>query len=101
MVRMWLDPTRNDGSSAASFDGGGSIAVRFRGVRRLIRSGCSLPKILLQRSRGTTVAPVYTELWRRWSDAAALSRARVDSIRAVIRPLGLLRRAETLKAARR
>ena len=54
-------------------------------------------EILLQRSRGTTVAPVYTELWRRWSDAAALSRARVDSIRAVIRPLGLLRRAETLK----
>ena len=54
-------------------------------------------EILLQRSRGTTVAPVYAELWRRWSDATALSRARVDSIRAVIRPLGLVRRAETLK----
>src|SRR4249920_3808144 len=47
-------------------------------------------EILLQRSRGTTVAPVYTKLWRRWPDAAALSLARVDSIRAVIRPLGLL-----------
>jgi A/G-specific adenine glycosylase len=55
-------------------------------------------EILLQRSRGTTVGPVYTELWRRWPDAASLSRARVDSIRSVIRPLGLVRRAETLKA---
>jgi A/G-specific adenine glycosylase len=54
-------------------------------------------EILLQRSRATTVAPVYTGLWRRWPDAAALSRARVDSIRAAIRPLGLVRRAETLK----
>jgi A/G-specific adenine glycosylase len=55
-------------------------------------------EILLQRSRGTTVAPVYTELWRRWPDASALSKARADSIRSVIRPLGLVRRAETLKA---
>lgn len=55
-------------------------------------------EILLQRSRGTTVGPAYTELWRRWPDAAALSGARVDSIRSVIRPLGLVRRAETLKA---
>jgi A/G-specific adenine glycosylase len=55
-------------------------------------------EILLQRSRGRTVAPVYTELWRRWPDASALSKARADSIRSVIRPLGLVRRAETLKA---
>jgi A/G-specific adenine glycosylase len=54
-------------------------------------------EILLQRSRGTTVSPVYAELWRRWPDASSLSRARVDSIRSVIRPLGLVRRAETLK----
>jgi A/G-specific adenine glycosylase len=55
-------------------------------------------EILLQRSRGRTVAPVYTELWRRWPDASALSKARAESIRSVIRPLGLIRRAETLKA---
>jgi A/G-specific adenine glycosylase len=55
-------------------------------------------EILLQRSRGTSVAPVYSEVWSRWPDAAALSRARVDSIRSVIRPLGLVRRAETLKS---
>ena len=55
-------------------------------------------EVLLQRSRGKTVAPVYTELWGRWPDAVALSKARVDSIRSVIRPLGLVRRAETLKA---
>ena len=55
-------------------------------------------EILLQRSRGKTVAAVYEELWRQWPDAASLSKARVDSIRSVIRPLGLMRRAETLKA---
>jgi A/G-specific adenine glycosylase len=55
-------------------------------------------EILLQRSRGSTVGPVYTELCRRWPDASSLSMARVDSIRSVIRPLGLVRRAETLKA---
>jgi A/G-specific adenine glycosylase len=55
-------------------------------------------EILLQRSRGTTVAPVYTELRRRWPDASSLSKAKVDSIRSVIRPLGLVRRAGTLKA---
>ena len=55
-------------------------------------------EILLQRSRGRTVAKVYEELFRRWPDAQALARARVDSIRSVIRPLGLLSRAERLKA---
>lgn len=54
-------------------------------------------EVLLQRSRGKTVAGVYRTLFGRWPDAAALSRARVDSIRAVIRPLGLVRRAETLR----
>ena len=79
MVRRCLDPTKNVDSSAACFGGGGSIAVRSRGARgdpfRVL-----VAEILLQRSRGTTVAPVYTELWRRWPDASALSRARVDSI---------------------
>jgi A/G-specific adenine glycosylase len=55
-------------------------------------------EVLLQRSRGKTVAKVYEELFRRWPDAAALSRARESSIAAVIRPLGLVRRAGTLRA---
>ena len=55
-------------------------------------------EVLLQRSRGKTVATVYEELFRRWPDAAALSRARVATIASVIRPLGLVKRAETLKA---
>ena len=57
-----------------------------------------IAEVLLQRSRGTTVAKVFTELVERWPTPEALSRARVDSIRKVIRPLGLIRRAETLKA---
>jgi len=55
-------------------------------------------EVLLQRSRGKTVANVYDELFRRWSDAAALSRAREATIASVIRPLGLVRRAGTLRA---
>ena len=54
-------------------------------------------EVLLQRSRGNTVAKVYQELFRRWPSAAELSRARVPSIESVIRPLGLIRRARTLK----
>lgn len=55
-------------------------------------------EVLLQRSRGSTVAAVYDALFRRWPDAAALARARVSSIEAVIRPLGLVRRAVTVRA---
>jgi A/G-specific adenine glycosylase len=58
-------------------------------------------EVLLQRSRGTSVAPVYERLFERWPNAAELARARVDSIRSVIRPLGLIRRAETLKTIAR
>ena len=54
-------------------------------------------EVLLQRSRGKTVAKVFEELFRRWPDAAALSRAREVSIATVIRPLGLVRRAAMLR----
>jgi len=54
-------------------------------------------EVLLQRSRGKTVATIYHRLFERWPDAGALSRARVDSIVRVIRPLGLTSRAATLK----
>jgi A/G-specific adenine glycosylase len=55
-------------------------------------------EVLLQRSRGKTVAKVFEEVFRRWPDAQALSRARESSIASVIRPLGLVRRAATLRA---
>ena len=58
-------------------------------------------EVLLQRSRGKTVAAVYEEFFRRWPDASSLGRARVDSIRSVIRPLGLTSRAATLRVLAR
>jgi A/G-specific adenine glycosylase len=54
-------------------------------------------EVLLQRSRGNTVAKVYEELFARWPDVASLARARLDTIQRVIRPLGLNRRAGSLK----
>lgn len=60
-----------------------------------------IAEVLLQRSRGKTVAKVYKELFRRWPDAGALSRAREASIASVIRPLGLVRRASSLRAMAR
>lgn len=55
-------------------------------------------EVLLQRSRGRTVAEVYRDLFSRWSDAEALAAAPVTQIEDVIRPLGLIRRAGSLKA---
>jgi A/G-specific adenine glycosylase len=58
-------------------------------------------EVLLQRSRGKTVAKVYEELFRRWPDAVSLSRAPESSIAKVKRPLGLTRRAATLRGMAR
>lgn len=57
-----------------------------------------IAEVLLQRSRGVTVAKVYERLFARWPDARALATAQVRSIEAVIRPLGLTSRAKTIKA---
>lgn len=54
-------------------------------------------EVLLQRSRGTTVAGVYEELFARWPDALRLAEAEESEIIKVIRPLGLTGRARTLK----
>jgi A/G-specific adenine glycosylase len=54
-------------------------------------------EVLLQRSRGITVAKVYERLFARWPDAEHLARARVDSIQSVIRPLGLTSRGPKLR----
>jgi A/G-specific adenine glycosylase len=56
-----------------------------------------IAEVLLQRSRGITVAKVYERLFERWPDAEHLARARVDSITSVIRPLGLTSRAMKLR----
>jgi A/G-specific adenine glycosylase len=58
-------------------------------------------EVLLQRSRGKTVATVYERLFSRWPDAVSLGRARESSIASVIRPLGLVGRATTLRAMAR
>jgi A/G-specific adenine glycosylase len=55
-------------------------------------------EVLLQRSRGRTVALVFDQLFRRWPDAEHLARAHASSIESVIRPLGLTSRAVTLRA---
>lgn len=57
-----------------------------------------IAEVLLQRSRGRTVATVFDRLVERWPDAGSLANARVSSIASVIRPLGLVKRAATLKA---
>ena len=71
-------------------------------VVSMARDGGPVPvlvaEVLLQRSRGKTVATVYDRLFARWPTAEGLSHARVDSIASVIRPLGLVRRAATLKS---
>jgi A/G-specific adenine glycosylase len=60
-----------------------------------------IAEILLQRSRGSTVADVFDALFRRWTDPASLAEADVSEIEATIRPLGLVRRAAALRALAR
>lgn len=54
-------------------------------------------EVLLQRSRGTTVAGVYEQLFQRWPSPESLAAAEVSEIEDVIRPLGLTRRALWIK----
>jgi A/G-specific adenine glycosylase len=54
-------------------------------------------EVLLQRTRGEQTVGVFTEFIRRWPDPTALARARESTIAAVIRPLGLPKRASILK----
>jgi A/G-specific adenine glycosylase len=55
-------------------------------------------EVLLQRSRSSTVARVYQDLFTRWPTPHALAEASQKEVEEVIRPLGLTRRAGTLKA---
>jgi A/G-specific adenine glycosylase len=55
-------------------------------------------EVLLQRTRGTQVVPVYERFTARWPSPQRLGRAREASIATVVRPLGLAKRAPVLKA---
>lgn len=55
-------------------------------------------EVLLQRTRGENVVPIYREFLRRWPTPEKLARARVSTIERVIHPLGLAKRAPTLKS---
>jgi A/G-specific adenine glycosylase len=55
-------------------------------------------EVLLQRTRGVQVAPVFERFIDRWPSATELAQARRTSIASVIRPLGLAKRAPVLKA---
>lgn len=54
-------------------------------------------EVLLQRTRGEHVAEVYCRFVERWPTPEALGRASVRSIASMIRPLGLAKRAQTIK----
>ena len=54
-------------------------------------------ELMLQRSRGGTVARVYDALFQRWSTPTSLSEAEEAEIAQVIRPIGLTSRAKTIK----
>lgn len=56
-----------------------------------------IAELLLQRSRAKTVAKVYPVLFTRWPDERALASADESSLQEVIRPLGLIKRAKTIK----
>lgn len=57
-----------------------------------------LSELLLQRTRGENVAPVYEEMVNRWPTVAHLARARPHSVAKVMRPLGLAKRAPLVMA---
>src|SRR4051794_15907323 len=53
-------------------------------------------EVLLQRTRGENAAPVYREFLRRWPTPGHLARAREKTVARVIRPLGLVKRAQIM-----
>ncbi len=53
-------------------------------------------EVMLQRSRSSTVAKIYDGFFDRWSDAASLAAAAESEVAAVIKPLGLVKRAASL-----
>lgn len=54
-------------------------------------------EVLLQRTRGENAVPIYARFLEQFPDIASLSAADPREIAAVIRPLGLAKRAQMLK----
>lgn len=54
-------------------------------------------EVLLQRTRGDLVEPVYLDFMRRWPTPDSLGRARETTIARVVRPLGLAKRAPIIR----
>jgi A/G-specific adenine glycosylase len=64
--------------------------------RRDDRYAVLIGEVLLQRTRGEAVAGVFDTFLRRWPTPERLGRARPAAVAAVIRPLGLSKRAPLL-----
>lgn len=56
-----------------------------------------IAEVLLQRSRATTVAGVYGNLFKRWPTPKGLASAPLRELEEVVRPAGLIGRARKLK----
>lgn len=66
--------------------------------KRISKYQALVTEVLLQRTRATAVCEIYDDFFSRFPDAESLGRARVQTIRKAIEPLGLSWRAEKLKA---
>ncbi len=73
-------------------------AIDFPWRKRISRFHALTVEILLQRTRAEQVIPVFREFRRAFPDASTLAVSRITSVRRVIRPLGLIWRAEFIKA---
>ena len=56
-----------------------------------------IAELLLQRSRANSVAVVYERLFSRWPTVESLAEASLSELKDLIRPLGLVKRATTIK----
>ena len=72
--------------------------IDFPWRKKISQFHALIVEILLQRTRAEQVIPVFNEFRKTFPDARALAKSRITSIRRVIRPLGLIWRAEFIKA---
>lgn len=56
-----------------------------------------ISEMLLRRTRATSVTSVYDQFTKRFPDVKTLAEGDINEIRNIIRPLGMLSRAENLK----
>lgn len=100
-----LDHDRSRMTSRPTYSALASTAVRWHQERsrefpwRESRDPYTvlIGEVLLQRTRGDLVEPVFREFVRRWPTPQILGAAREESIARVIRPLGLAKRAPIIR----